>query len=305
MNISRLIIIELKRLNLVTISIKKIACFTLGISTSLYMSIINALPTGGSVVDGQAGIVTDNSYMQINQSTNSALINWQTFNIGSSEHVHFNQPGVNSLTINRINPANGASGIYGTLTATGQIFLLNPAGVIFGNGATVDVAGILASTSDINLDAYYQGRYEFVPNYDYNGTIINNGNISIKDSGYAAFVAPTVINNGVISANLGHVQLSSGDAFTVDLYGDQLINFKLPADKAAQLNRKYKVENNGQIYADGGRILMTSADVDDVVSSVINMNGLAQANSVQEKNGQIIFSAGKNGKLKFCLQFQS
>lgn len=251
-------------------------------------------------MDGQAGIVTDNSYMQINQSTNSALINWQTFNIGSSEHVHFNQPGVNSLTINRINPANGASGIYGTLTATGQIFLLNPAGVIFGNGATVDVAGILASTSDINLDAYYQGRYEFVPNYDYNGTIINNGNISIKDSGYAAFVAPTVINNGVISANLGHVQLSSGDAFTVDLYGDQLINFKLPADKAAQLNRKYKVENNGQIYADGGRILMTSADVDDVVSSVINMNGLAQANSVQEKNGQIIFSAGKNGKLNFA-----
>lgn len=259
-----------------------------------------SLPTGGSVVDGQAGIVTNNNYMQINQTTNQALINWQTFNIGGNEHVHFNQPGVNSLTINRINPANGASSINGRLSATGNIFLLNPAGVLFGQGAKVDLAGIMTSTSDINMDAYYQGKFVFEPNPMYQGSVVNHGTITLKEKGFAAFVAPHVVNSGVINASLGHVELTGAEYYTVDLYGDNLINFKLTPDKAKRLSDKYSVEHYGNIYANGGYVAMTTADVNDVVSSVINMDGVIQANTVYESDGRVYFSSGKNGKVNIA-----
>lgn len=254
------------------------------------------LPQGGVVVDGQATIESNSNYMQINQSSNSAIVNWQSFNIGAGEHTHFQQPSSSAITINRVNAANGNSAIFGKLTATGQIFLLNPSGILFGSTAEVNVGSILASTSDINMQAYSQGLIELMPNQLYQGSIINHGNIHVRDGGYAAFVAPNVVNHGIIKANLGHVQLTSGEFFTVDLFGDGLINLKVPENK---INGKYTIDHNGQIYADGGAILITAADANDIVSSVINMDGLLQANSIADNNGKIILSANKSGTLNF------
>ena len=77
----------------------------------------HALPQGGVVTDGQATITSGPSHTQINQSSNSAVYNWQSFNIDTNESTHFQQPGASSTAINRINGANGASKIFGKLTS--------------------------------------------------------------------------------------------------------------------------------------------------------------------------------------------
>ena len=109
-----------------------------------------ALPTGGAVTSGSASISQTGSRMDVNQATQSAIINWSTFNIGASALVNFNQPSTSSVALNRVAASAGVSEIMGRLTANGQVFLLNPNGVLFGKTAQVDVGGMVAST----LSAY-------------------------------------------------------------------------------------------------------------------------------------------------------
>ncbi|MBP9722487.1 MAG: filamentous hemagglutinin N-terminal domain-containing protein [Gammaproteobacteria bacterium] len=282
----------------ITSYLKVIICFWLlvVILTGISME-SKALPQGGVVTDGSATIVTNPStpnYMQINQSSNSAVLNWQSFNINSNEHTHFQQPNSSSVAINRINAANGPSNIFGKLTANGNIFLLNPAGVLFGIGSEVNVGGILASTSDLNIDKYRKyGAIELMPNTSYNGQILNQGNINVRDAGFAAFVAPNVENKGTINARLGHVQLSSGEYFTVDLYGDNLINFKIPEADLNPAFKNYSVNQNGALYADGGSITLSAADAGNIVSSVVNFDGIARADTISNQAGRISLNNAK------------
>jgi filamentous hemagglutinin family protein len=102
-------------------------------------------PTGGSVVAGSAGIQQSGTTTNINQSSNNAVINWQGFSIGSNETVNFNQPSASSATLNRV-IGNETSVINGALNANGNVFIVNPSGVLFGKGAAVNVGGLVAST---------------------------------------------------------------------------------------------------------------------------------------------------------------
>lgn len=101
----------------------------------------HALPTGGQVVAGTAAISQAGSAMTINQHTDKMIANWNTFNIGQNASVAFQQPGASSVALNRILDQN-PSQIFGSLSANGQVFLLNPAGVYFGPTAQVDVGGL-------------------------------------------------------------------------------------------------------------------------------------------------------------------
>jgi len=89
----------------------------------------NELPTGGQVISGQANIAQSGNAMTVTQQTDKLIANWNTFNIGQSASVNFQQPGAASVALNRIYDQN-ASQIFGKLTANGQIFLLNPPGFI-------------------------------------------------------------------------------------------------------------------------------------------------------------------------------
>ena len=87
------------------------------------------------------------------------------------------------------------------------------------------------------------------------GSVINNGTINVADAGLAAFVAPSVENNGVINAKLGKVALASGGtSATVDLYGDDLVEIALD-----QQTTKALIKNTGTINAEGGTVLMTAS----------------------------------------------
>ncbi|MCZ6895187.1 MAG: filamentous hemagglutinin N-terminal domain-containing protein, partial [Gammaproteobacteria bacterium] len=260
-----------------------------------------ANPKGGNVVAGSAEIIhSAPNTVDIIQKTDKAAINWTSFSIDSSEITNFQQPSSSSIALNRVIGGN-ESKILGTLTANGIIWLLNPNGVFFGQNATVDVAGMLATTLDISDQDFMAGKYDFSGPTDSNAMVINQGMISVADGGLVALVAPGVENSGVISARLGRVALASGDAFTLDLYGDQLISLAVDGRIAREIVDENGevlgalVSNSGQITAEGGSVMLSVAAAQDVVDNVINMSGIIVANTVVERNGEIVLMGGDAG----------
>src|SRR6516165_2442846 len=256
-------------------------------------------PLGGTVVGGSATIQGQGGpAVIVNQSSGSAIINWNTFNIGVNESVRFNQPGASSVVLNRVTGGLGPSEILGTLTANGRVFVINRDGILFGPNAVVNTAGFLATTHDIKNSDFMAGRYNFnIPGRP-DASIVNQGRITAASGGFAALVAPGVRNSGTITATLGTVALVSGNSFTLDLYGDKLITLAVNdqiaskvIDVATGRPLKSLVSNEGKIRANGGRVELTAAAARTVVDSVINTSGVIKANSIGRRNGMIVLSA--------------
>jgi filamentous hemagglutinin family protein len=260
-----------------------------------------AEPRGPSVVGGAATVTgTGTGNVTVNQSTNNAIINWHTFNIGAGESVRFNQPGSSSIALNRVTGGLGPSEIMGTLSANGRVFVINRDGVLFGPNAVVNTAGFLASTHDIRNEDFMAGRMNFnIPGRP-DASIVNLGRITATSGGFAALVAPGVRNSGTITATLGTAALAaSGNGFTLDMYGDRLITLSVGdqiagkvIDVATGKPLSSLVTNDGRIRANGGRVELTAAAARAVVDSVINTSGVIQANSIGRRNGMIVLSAG-------------
>jgi filamentous hemagglutinin family protein len=234
-------------------------------------------PTGGTVVEGSAGISQVGTTTNINQSSNKAIINWQGFSIAPRETVNFNQPSSASATLNRVT-GNETSVISGALNANGQVFLVNSAGVLFNKGAQVNVGGLVASTLDISNGNFMAGNYSF------SGTsaasIVNQGKIKAGDGGYVALLGKTVSNDGVISAKLGTVAMASGNKITLNFDGNSLIDVTI--DEGA-LNAL--VENKRAVKADGGRVILTAKAADAVLSAQVNNSGIIQARTMAVLQG--------------------
>jgi filamentous hemagglutinin family protein len=258
-----------------------------------------ANPLGSQVVGGTANVQGQGtSTVTVTQSTQNAIINWQTFNIGSGESTQFVQPNSSSVTLNRVTGSLGASVIDGTLTANGRVFVVNPDGILFGAGAKINTGSFLATTNDIRNADFMAGRYQFnIPGRP-DASIVNLGTITAQNGGFAALVAPGVRNSGTITANLGTVGLAAGNGFTLDFYGDRLITLGVNdsiatkvIDVATGQPLKALVQNDGKLKANGGRVELTAAAARQVVDSVINNTGVIEANSIGSKNGMIVLGA--------------
>ena len=171
-----------------------------------------AAPSGGTVVSGGAVIQQAGTTTTITQATNQAIINWQSFSIGANELVKFIQPNQLAVALNRVTGID-PSVLLGSLQANGRIFLVNPNGILFGAGATVDVGGIMASTLSIKDSDFLGGNYVFQQNPGQTlSAIVNQGSIKASDGGYVVLVAPLVNNQGNIlaDANIGAVETACG-----------------------------------------------------------------------------------------------
>src|SRR5262249_13613867 len=192
----------------------------------------------------------------------------------------------------------GASDTTGTPSANGRVFLTNRDGVLVSSTGVINTAGFLATTHDIKNEDFMAGRYNFnIPGRS-DASIVNNGTITATTGGFAALVAPGVRNSGTITATLGTVALASGNSFTLDLYGDKLIQLS-PSDQIAakvidvQTGKPLTslVSNDGKLSANGGRVELSAAAARAVVDSVINTRGVIEANSVGTRNGKIVLGA--------------
>ncbi len=249
------------------------------------------LPTGLNVVAGQASVSTPTANnMRINQATDKAVLNWQTFNIGVGQAVQFVQPATTSVALNRI-VGNEASSIYGSLSANGQVFLINPAGVMFAPGAQVSVGGLVASSLAISNDDFLAGRYTF--SGIGGGPVDNHGTITAARGGYVLLAAPKAGNTGAITADAGSVGLLAGSRVTLDTSGVGLVRFSVDAAAA-----NAAITNSGSITASGGQVAVLASAVGDALATVINQTGVIRADSAVERNGMIVLSGGQTGVVR-------
>lgn len=237
-----------------------------------------ALPEGGQVAAGQAAITTAGSTMTIAQQTAQAIINWQNFGIGSGESVHINQPNSQAILLNRVIGSN-PSEIFGQLTANGQVILVNPNGVFFRPGSSVDVGGLTASTLNIANEDFLKGQLRFAG--DSQNPVINAGTITAQN-GYVNLLAKEVVNEGIIAAQTGSVNLAAGSGMSLDYNGDGKMTVAV-TDGAYQS----AVANKKLIQADGGLVVMTASGKDALMDSAVNNSGMIQANTLGEATGQI------------------
>ena len=250
------------------------------------------LPAGGQVSAGSATISqTSASRLDITQSTPRAVIDWRSFSIGAGNVVHFQQPTSSSLALNRVNGPD-PSVIAGQLSANGRLVLVNPNGLLFSQGASVDTAGLVATTLGISNGDFMAGRMTFnLPGRDGAG-VVNEGEITVREGGLAALVAPEVRNSGTIRARMGRVVLAGAESVTLDPRGDGLISFEVAREGPARTTR---ATNSGRIEADGGSVTISAASARGIVAGVVNVEGQVVATSVGTQNGVVSFGSGENG----------
>ncbi len=284
-----------------TLRFSALHIFTISLLFSVSPSSLYALPQEGQVQAGSASIdQVSNTRTNILQTSDKAIIDWRSFNIDNNELVDFQLPSSSSVTLNRVTGGK-QSNIFGRLSSNGQLMLINPNGILFGNGAQIDVHGLLATTTDIRNEDFMSGNYNFNIAPSSSGVVVNRGTITAAQGGLVALVAPGVENSGVIQAKLGIVTLAAGRTFTLDLYGDGLINLAVDSkvlQKVTGLNGNKLtslINNNGSIQADGGTVLLSVNAAKDVVENVINMSGIIQGRSMKEKTGEITLNGGSEG----------
>ncbi len=246
---------------------------------------LNTLPTGGQVSAGSAAISSTANTLTVNQSSQRAAINWQSFSVGSGATVNFVQPNASSVILNRV-VGNEQSVIAGAMNANGQVFLLNSNGVLFTGTASVNVGGLVASTLNLSDADFMAGRNTFTANGS-KASVINLGSITAADGGYVALLGNQVKNEGVITARLGTAILAAGDQLSLNFNGDSLVGVTIDQGTLNAL-----VENKQAIYADGGLVVLTAKGLDAVMATVVNNTGEIRAQTLANREGKIYLLGG-------------
>lgn len=243
------------------------------------------LPTGGQVMAGQATIsqAAQTAVLNVKQTSDSAVINWNTFNLGSAASVNFAQPGRNAAVLNRVLDAN-PSQIYGRINAPGQVFFSNPNGMYFAPSASVDVGGLVATTHSISTDDFMAGNYRFTRD-GATGAIVNEGQLQAGLSGYVALLAPEVRNQGVVMAHMGTVALAAGESYQLQIQGSRLSQIDVTPATIRTL-----VENGQAVLAPEGLIVLSAKAAQQLEASVVNTGQLA-ASSLVERGGRIVLES--------------
>ena len=240
-------------------------------------------PAGAQVTAGTGSIsavpnAAGGMNTTIRQNGNRLAIDWGSFDIGTHDAVTFVQPNSSAIALNRVT-GQSATQVLGSLNANGQVFILNPNGVLFGKSAQVNVGGLLATTSNLSDSDFLAGKFRLTDGGS--GSIVNQGRITAND-GYIAFIAPRVANRGTLIADRGTVELAAGTAATVTFAGNRLVSLTIDEGTLDAL-----AENGDLIRADGGVVILTSRGRDAVLSGVVNNTGEIRAQTAVDVGGTI------------------
>ena len=235
-----------------------------------------ALPSGLQVMSGQASVSTQGAQMTVRNSPN-AILNWRSFSVGAGQGVHFEQASAASKVLNRVTGGE-SSQIFGALTSNGQVWLLNPNGVLFGRDARVDVNSLVVSTLRLNDSDFLAGRYRFTASAP-GATVRNEGAMASAHGGQVVMIGERVENAGSITAAGGAVGLAA--ASSVELVDTGLPNLavrvQVPAGQAL---------NTGLLSAPGGRV--------DAFGAIVNQQGIVRADSIgTDAAGQVVLGASQ------------
>lgn len=248
---------------------------------------VGALPTAGVISSGAGNISSAGNAMTVNQATPKMIVNWGTFNIGSAASVKFAQPNANSAVLNRVAGTGGMSQISGNLTANGQVFLINPNGILFGNGARVNVNTLVASSLDITDNLFNQGFLSTSRGAAFSGSggfveIETGANLTSANGGKIMLFAPVVTNKGLIETPDGQALLAAGNSIYLAASEDPGMRGVL-VEVNGSGSAKTTVENIGQIIAKRGNVTLAGM--------AVNQSGRVTATSTVTANGSIKLQA--------------
>jgi filamentous hemagglutinin family protein len=235
------------------------------------------LPVEPTVVHGVATVDTAGGHMTVTNSPN-AIINWQDFSIGAEQGVHFNQLDATSQVLNRVT-GDDPSKILGSLSSNGGVWLINPHGVLFGENARIDVAGLVTSTLDISNIDFMAGKYNFLPSGTNSGQVTNQGHIHTTFGGRVWLIGGQVRNEGLIQTAGGNTVLAAGKSVELIDSGapNVVVRVSAPENEAVNL---------GSLVATGGSV--------DVHGSIVNQSGIIRADSVgADSSGRIALTASQ------------
>jgi len=285
-------------------------------NTAKVLPAVTALPEllSGNPEDHMINISKDlakstTNHTELAQNAPKAVINWQTFNIGSQASVNFNQQGNASWSaLNVIHDAS-PSQILGKLNADGKVYLINQNGIFFGPSAQVNVHSLTASSlnfapyigSTENLTesekkltkpelSFYTGytnpnAYTITFKYD-NGivgspeaSVENRGTIKAANGGQVTLIGGSVLNSGTITTSQGTVSLAAGNEVKIKDDNESLYPTITSTGTGTVTNIKVTDSEPGLLQVDGGRI--------GLYGGIVNQEGRAIATTVLERNGTI------------------
>jgi filamentous hemagglutinin family protein len=234
--------------------------------------------------------------MVVKQLSDKAIIDWETFSIGSQGAVTFQQPQATSVALNRVSSGR-PSEIFGALASNGKVFLVNQSGILFGPTASVQVGSLVASTLDMANDDFLaaSGQYRFGPagitsTVGHAGMVSNEGSLNAAQQGIIALLGTSVSNTGTITANMGTVALAAGGKVTLD-FG----NAGAPRVVVSAATVDAMVDNGGAIVADDGQIVMSAQAAGDMVTALVRHTGTLQARSLVARDNSLYLDAGATG----------
>lgn len=151
----------------------------------------------------------------VNQHENRAIVHWDSFSIGEGYEVHFEQEQHQAI-LNRVGVSGGRSDLLGTLTAGGTVWLINPNGVLIGNGARIETQSFIASTLNVADEQFLNNERTISFAGDSEKSIQNLGSITAQ-GGDVILIAQRVHNAGQIQAAEGVVGLAAGNDIELTL----------------------------------------------------------------------------------------
>ena len=256
-----------------------------------------AMPTGGQIQSGQGTIAQNGKNMTVTQQSGKMAVDWTQFNIARDEAVKFAQPGRDAVALNRITGGQ-KSVIDGALSANGNLFLVNPNGVVFSKTSSIEVGSLVASTAQLS-DTFMKSFAGSTANLNLtigegnNSAILNEGTITAQ-GGLVALHAAQVENTGTISNPGGTVALAAAKQLTLSPDSDGKLNYAVDGELA-----QAKALNSGRIQAEGGYVVMTAKSADDVLGTVVNNTGTIEAKTLrQDEKGQILLDGGQSGQVE-------
>ncbi|MDB5244072.1 MAG: filamentous hemagglutinin N-terminal protein [Spirosoma sp.] len=243
---------------------------------------VHAADAGNAtLVIGSGTVATSGATTTINQTSQRMAIDWTSLSTATTEALLFNQPNASAIALNRIT-GSSPSELLGSLTANGQVFILNPNGVLFGAGSQVNVGGLVASTLNMSNADFIAGGTSFTGNGSA-ASVVNKGTMAAAPGGYLALLAPEVRNEGVMTANLGTALLAAGNKVTLNLDNGSLLGYSIDQGAVNAL-----AENKQLIRADGGQVLLGAKALDRLTMATVNNTGFIEAKTIQNKAGRIL-----------------
>ncbi|MDC3112141.1 filamentous hemagglutinin N-terminal domain-containing protein [Pelagibacteraceae bacterium] len=271
--------------------------------------VLAELPDGNATIAGDITITSNDQLMTIQQQSDQAIIEWNSFNIGENNTVTFNQPSSSSSALNRVVSGNPTT-LAGSLNANGKVYVVNENGVYFTPTSTINAHSFAASTLALSNDNFLNNIFSFTSsNQSSLQSIINKGSITTLDGGFTALLGGAIDNEGTINANLGKVGLGAGKEMTLDLSGDKFLQVAVPIDAATTLldhegdTLHTLISHSGSTK--GNTIELDVGTAKNILSNAINIPGSLIANKAEQQKGKIILSGSGTIKIDGSLKAPS